>query len=78
MAATDAPQEARDGDADPSAKKGRFGSLKPFVIVSSSYLLFTITDGAIRMVVLLFAYQLGFTALEVAVMCEPSAWGIDA
>jgi hypothetical protein len=43
-------------------------SLRPFVIISSSYLLFTITDGAIRMIVLLHAYNKGFTAMEVALI----------
>jgi len=43
-------------------------ALRPFVIISSSYLLFTITDGAIRMIVLLHAYNKGFSALEVAIM----------
>lgn len=42
--------------------------LRPFVIISSSYLLFTITDGAIRMIVLLHAYNKSFSALEVAMM----------
>lgn len=42
--------------------------LRPFVIISSSYLLFTVTDGAIRMIVLLHAYNQGFSALQVAVM----------
>lgn len=43
-------------------------ALRPFVIISSSYLLFTITDGAIRMIVLLHAYTNNFSALEVAIM----------
>jgi len=43
-------------------------ALRPFVIISSSYLLFTITDGAIRMIVLLHAYNKKFSALEVAIM----------
>ena len=42
--------------------------LRPFVIISITYLLFTITDGAIRMIVLLHAYNKSFSALEVAVM----------
>ena len=74
MAAADAPRADVQADADPSAKKDRFGALKPFVIVSSSYLLFTITDGAIRMVVLLFAYQHGFSAFDVAIMCAPCSF----
>ena len=43
-------------------------ALRPFVIISSSYLLFTITDGAIRMIVLLHAYNKSFSALEVSIM----------
>lgn len=43
-------------------------ALRPFVIISSSYLLFTVTDGAIRMIVLLHAYSKNFSALEVSVM----------
>lgn len=43
-------------------------ALRPFVIISSSYLLFTVTDGAIRMIVLLHAYSKNFSALEVAIM----------
>eukprot|EP00980_Cylindrotheca_fusiformis_P000423 scaffold102_cov103-Cylindrotheca_fusiformis.AAC.5 len=46
----------------------RSQALRPFVIISSSYLLFTITDGAIRMIVLQHAYSKSFTAMEVAVM----------
>jgi MFS family permease len=43
-------------------------ALRPFIIISSSYLLFTITDGALRMIVLLHAYNKSFSAMEVAVM----------
>lgn len=42
--------------------------LLPFVIISLSYLLFTITDGSVRMIVLLHAYNLKFSAMEVAIM----------
>lgn len=42
--------------------------LRPFVIISITYLLFTVTDGAIRMIVLLHAYNKSFSALEVAIM----------
>jgi MFS family permease len=51
-------------DEQPSSDSG----IAPFVIVSSSYLLYTVTDGAIRMIVLLHAYSKGFTAMEVAIM----------
>jgi len=42
--------------------------LQPFVIISITYLLFTVTDGAIRMIVLLHAYNKSFSALQVAFM----------
>ena len=43
-------------------------ALLPFVVISSTYLLFTITDGALRMIVLLHAYRKSFTAMEVTLM----------
>jgi hypothetical protein len=43
-------------------------ALRPFVIISVSYLLFTVTDGAIRMIVLLHAYNKNFSALQVSIM----------
>ena len=43
-------------------------ALKPFAVISISYLLFTVTDGAIRMIVLLHAYAKSFSALQVALM----------
>jgi MFS family permease len=46
----------------------RSDALRPFVIISTSYLLFTVTDGALRMIVLLHAYNLRLSALQVAVM----------
>mmetsp|Transcript_19708 Transcript_19708/g.29246 ORF Transcript_19708/g.29246 Transcript_19708/m.29246 type:complete len:265 (+) Transcript_19708:113-907(+) len=46
----------------------RSKALRPFVIISSSYLLFTITDGAARLIVLLHAYNKSFSAFEVALM----------
>ncbi|KAG7667527.1 hypothetical protein Ndes2526B_g07519 [Nannochloris sp. 'desiccata'] len=48
--------------------KQKYGALYPFAIISVSYLLFTITDGAVRMIVLLHAYQQQFTPLDVAIM----------
>lgn len=72
--ATSAPA---DGDFGRQAGETRgdflrreFGALKPFVIISLSYLLYTTTDGAIRMIVLLHAYNLGFTAWEVRSACN--------
>jgi len=46
----------------------RFGALEPFAIISLSYCLFTVTDGALRMIVLLHAFTKGFDAFEVALM----------
>ena len=43
-------------------------ALFPFAIVSITYILFTITDGAVRMIVLLHAYGKSFTAMEIAIM----------
>ena len=69
---TDAAKQSNE--ALPKAKKETFmeaarsEALRPFVIISSSYLLFTITDGAIRMIVLLHAYNKSFSALQVALM----------
>jgi MFS family permease len=58
-------KDAGDKDASLSMTSK---ALRPFVIISSSYLLFTITDGAIRMIVLLHAYNKNFSALEVSFM----------
>jgi Na+/melibiose symporter-like transporter len=60
------PENAQKGGGFMSAARSK--ALRPFVIISSSYLLFTITDGAIRMIVLLHAYNKSFSALEVAIM----------
>ena len=43
-------------------------ALVPFAVISIAYLLFTITDGALRMIVLMHAYNKGFSAMEVAIM----------
>ena len=41
-------------------------SVRNYAIVTSSYFLFTITDGAIRMLVLLHFYSLGYTPFMLA------------
>lgn len=56
----DAPAPAKQSKTE--AFKAKYSALKPFVIISLSYLLFTTTDGAVRMIVLLHAYNSGFTA----------------
>ena len=43
-------------------------ALRPFIIISITYLLFTTTDGAVRMLVLLHAYNKGFSAMQVAIV----------
>ncbi|KAG2434394.1 hypothetical protein HYH02_012406 [Chlamydomonas schloesseri] len=72
--------KAAGGDGDAKAAGGeksetrkemlqrKYSALKPFVIISLSYLLFTTTDGAVRMIVLLHAYKAGFSAWQVAIM----------
>lgn len=72
--AEDAPNDnPSDEEASPAKKESFMEAatskrLRPFVIISCSYLLFTITDGAIRMIVLLHAYNKNFSALQVAIM----------
>jgi hypothetical protein len=56
--------ESPDPKKEPEASdQSKTAGLRPFVIMSVSYLLYTVTDGAIRMIVLLQAYNLGFTAM---------------
>lgn len=67
------PMVADSGTPEPQlvrkqTLKDKYGALLPFAIISFSYLLFTITDGAVRMIVLLHAYQQQFSALDVAIM----------
>jgi MFS family permease len=45
-----------------------YRAIKPFVVISTSYLLFTVTDGGLRTIVLFNAYQRQFSAFEVSVM----------
>lgn len=64
------PPKQPETEAEPNIKGWGFSDprLRPFVVISIAYLLFTVTDGAIRMIVLLHAYKKSFSALEVAVM----------
>lgn len=43
-------------------------SLKQYLIITFNYWSFTITDGALRMLVVLYFHQLGYSALEVAML----------
>jgi hypothetical protein len=51
-----------------AAKAAQRKALLPFAIISLSYLLYTTTDGSVRMIVLMHAYNKSFSAMEVAVM----------
>lgn len=62
------PADSPEAQPQGIMNAARSKALRPFIIISSSYLLFTITDGAIRLIVLLHAYNKGFSALEVAIM----------
>ena len=58
-------QELQNEAAKLSEKNAKRKALMPFAIISISYLLYTITDGSVRMIVLLHAYNKSFTAMEV-------------
>jgi hypothetical protein len=71
VALTSLDDEKTDDDKKADAKAEKAAARKallPFAIISLSYLLYTMTDGSIRMIVLLHAYNKSFTAMEVAVM----------
>ena len=68
VAFADAQEQSKEKPKESFMQAASSKALRPFVIISSSYLLFTITDGAIRMIVLLHAYNKSFSALEVALM----------
>jgi hypothetical protein len=59
------PEKAVEVEVQLTEKQKQRKALMPFVIISISYLLYTITDGSIRMIVLLHAYNKAFTAMEV-------------
>lgn len=64
-----ASKDNPEGEVPAPPPSGRpNGGLRPFVIITISYLLFTITDGAVRMIVLFHAYSKGFSAMDVAIM----------
>ncbi len=43
-------------------------AVQQYAIVTANYWAFTLTDGALRMLVLLFFYQLGYSPLEIAML----------
>ena len=61
-------ETAPASSAEKPKPKSTKNALLPFAVISISYLLFTVTDGAIRMIVLLHAYSEGFSAMQVATM----------
>ncbi|ALO42229.1 organoarsenical effux MFS transporter ArsJ [Pseudoalteromonas phenolica] len=42
--------------------------IKQYLLITSNYWAFTLTDGALRMLVVLYFHQLGYSALEVALL----------
>ena len=58
-------QVGPEAEGSGTAKK-KLKGLGPFAIMSLSYILFTTTDGGVRIIVLLHAYKQGFTALALA------------
>ena len=46
----------------------REGDLRNYVLVTAAYWADTLADGASRILVLFFFYQLGYSALEVATL----------
>ena len=69
MAARAADTERTERAA--KAKAGR-STLLPFAVISVTYLLFTVTDGALRMIVLLHAYNQSFSAMQESGNPSPS------
>ena len=46
----------------------KLSSLQQYGIVTANYWLFTLTDGALRMLVVFHFHQLGYTTLEIAAL----------
>ncbi|WP_257386291.1 organoarsenical effux MFS transporter ArsJ [Tahibacter caeni] len=47
---------------------GRSAALRQYVLITGNYWAFTLTDGALRMLVVLHFHQLGYTPLQVALL----------
>jgi hypothetical protein len=65
MATTDELRAAA-GPTDPTALAQHRANLRNYVLVTGAYWADTLTDGALRMLVLFYFYQLGYTPLQVA------------
>ena len=42
--------------------------LQQYLVITGSYWAFTLTDGALRMLVVLYFHQIGYTPLEIALL----------
>jgi hypothetical protein len=53
-------------------------ALRDYLVVTAGYWAFTITDGALRMLVVLHFHLLGYAPFEVAMPDVPRAWPCSA
>uniref|UniRef100_A0A7S1XCB9 Major facilitator superfamily (MFS) profile domain-containing protein n=1 Tax=Compsopogon caeruleus TaxID=31354 RepID=A0A7S1XCB9_9RHOD len=58
----------REGETRMEYYRRIYQEMAPFVIISFTYLLFTVTDGGVRTIVLFQAFQKGFSSFETALM----------
>ncbi len=59
--------ESKGVDGGGKAGEARLG-LRPYALITANYWGFTITDGAIRMLVVLYFHELGFSPLAIALL----------
>ena len=43
-------------------------SLQQYLVITGSYWSFTLTDGALRMLVVLYFHQIGYSPIEIALL----------
>jgi hypothetical protein len=63
---TRTPQEENDERSIPARSDAARAGLRNYVLVTGAYWADTVTDGATRMLVLFYFYNLGYTPLAVA------------
>ena len=63
-----APLPDEPAPSDPDNNLHQPAHIRNLYVAASAYDAFTLTDGALRLVVLLYADSLGFSAIEIAVM----------
>lgn len=61
-------QTGNDGAQGATVLSGLSADVRQYLVVTSNYWAFTLTDGALRMLVVLHFHQLGFTPLEIAAL----------